>query len=92
MRNGYGTIGFAVGTSTQCSLAGVPNATQISFEYDIAYGNDSGNSGVISAFMNGAYIGSGSNYSTYGLSLIHIYTVAFGAVSEADVLLISTLT
>ena len=66
VRNGYGTIGFAVGTSTQCSLAGVPNATQISFEYDIAYGNDSDNSGVISAFMNGAYIGSGSNYSTYG--------------------------
>ena len=66
VRNGYGTIGFAVGTSTQCSLAGVPNATQISFEYDIAYGNDSSNSGVISAFMNGAYIGSGSNYSTYG--------------------------
>ena len=65
VRDDYGTIGFAIGTSSRLKSAGASNAAQISFEYDIAYGNDSGNSGVISAFMNGAYIGSGSNYGGY---------------------------
>lgn len=59
----YGYVGMTVANAEKLNEYGADDATTMSFEYDVAYGNpdDTASAGRVSAFMSGLWAWSGGN-------------------------------